>query len=114
MVNFGLIGCGHWGKNYIRVLKELNCSRLLVCCDSNEQKLEDLRRIHQDIDFFSDYRRILENQDIETVVVATPPSSHYVIVKDCLKNGKHVVTANKALLAKYGDELFALAEEPHF
>ncbi len=29
----------------------------------------------------------------------------------CLKAGKHVVTANKALLAEYGDELFALAAE---
>ena len=29
----------------------------------------------------------------------------------CLKAGKHVVTANKALIAEYGDELFALAAQ---
>lgn len=32
-----------------------------------------------------------------------------VLVKEALKAGKHVVTANKALLAEYGDEIFKLA-----
>ncbi|MFT6117893.1 MAG: homoserine dehydrogenase [Candidatus Azotimanducaceae bacterium] len=31
------------------------------------------------------------------------------VVKQALSNGKHVVTANKALIAQHGDELFALA-----
>ncbi len=31
------------------------------------------------------------------------------LIKEALKNGKHVVTANKALLAEHGDEIFALA-----
>lgn len=33
----------------------------------------------------------------------------YVLVTEALKHGKHVVTANKALLAEYGDDIFALA-----
>ena len=33
------------------------------------------------------------------------------LVIEALNHGKHVVTANKALLADYGEELFALAEE---
>lgn len=32
-----------------------------------------------------------------------------VLVREALKNGKHVVTANKALLAEHGDEIFKLA-----
>jgi homoserine dehydrogenase len=32
-----------------------------------------------------------------------------VLMKEALRNGKHVVTANKALLAEYGDEIFELA-----
>ena len=32
-----------------------------------------------------------------------------VLVKEALRNGKHVVTANKALLAEHGDEIFELA-----
>lgn len=33
------------------------------------------------------------------------------LVEEALRNGKHVVTANKALIAEYGNELFALAEQ---
>ncbi|MFV8816946.1 homoserine dehydrogenase [Haliea sp. E17] len=33
------------------------------------------------------------------------------LVETALRNGKHVVTANKALIAEFGNELFALAEE---
>lgn len=33
------------------------------------------------------------------------------LIKKALENGKSVVTANKALLAEKGEELFALAEE---
>lgn len=33
------------------------------------------------------------------------------VIKAALKNGKHVVTANKALIAEHGNELFALADE---
>lgn len=33
------------------------------------------------------------------------------LVETAMRNGKHVVTANKALIAEFGNELFALAEE---
>ena len=33
------------------------------------------------------------------------------LVFESLRNGKHVVTANKALIAKYGDQLSEIAEK---
>ena len=33
------------------------------------------------------------------------------MIKTAIKNGKHIVTANKELLAKHGEELFNFAEE---
>ena len=33
------------------------------------------------------------------------------LTEEALRNGKHVVTANKALIAEFGNEIFALAEE---
>ena len=33
------------------------------------------------------------------------------LVEEALRNGKHVVTANKALVAEFGNELFALADQ---
>jgi homoserine dehydrogenase len=53
---------------------------------------------------------VLGDQDIRTVIhlVGGTTEAKDICIA-CLSAGKHVVTANKALLAEHGDELFALA-----
>jgi homoserine dehydrogenase len=55
---------------------------------------------------------LLQDKEIRTVIhlVGGTTTARDLCIA-CLKAGKHVVTANKALLAVYGDELFALAAE---
>jgi homoserine dehydrogenase len=55
---------------------------------------------------------LLRDKEIRTVVhlVGGTTAARDLCIA-CLKAGKHVVTANKALLAEFGDELFALAAE---
>lgn len=58
----------------------------------------------------TDVRRILDDRDVEIVVETiggTGPALGYVL--EALEAGKHVVTANKALLAEHGPEIFAQA-----
>lgn len=45
----------------------------------------------KDIAVYDDYRKILENKDIEAVVIATPLSTHARIAVDCMRAGKHVL-----------------------
>lgn len=55
---------------------------------------------------------ILQDSSIDVIVEligGTRDAYQYVI--EALKQGKHVVTANKALLAEYGDEIFTLANK---
>lgn len=55
---------------------------------------------------------VVNNPDIDIIVELMGGTS---LAKDCLttaiRNGKHIVTANKALIAEFGNEIFALAEE---
>jgi len=53
----------------------------------------------------------LENVDIIVELIGGSDGMAKKLVFAALKNGKHVVTANKALIAKYGDELSILAEK---
>ena len=59
-----------------------------------------------------EFQKVLDNEEIEIIVelVGGLTIAKQFIVK-ALKAGKHVVTANKALLAHYGKELFALARK---
>src|SRR5688572_29641221 len=55
-----------------------------------------------------DYDRILEDSDIVVELIGgTDPARDYVL--RALEAGKHVITANKQLVAQHGDELFAAA-----
>ena len=62
--------------------------------------------------FVKDYKELIKRKDIDIIVElvgGTTIASE--MVKAALKAGKHVVTANKALLADQGDELFKLAAD---
>lgn len=62
------------------------------------------------IAFTTDVNELLENPEIDVVVelIGGYDLAKEIVVKS-LNNGKHVVTANKALIAEHGNELFALA-----
>lgn len=57
-----------------------------------------------------DWRKLVEDPEIDLIVELIGGTTHaYQLIKAALESGKHVVTANKALLSKHGEELFALA-----
>ena len=59
------------------------------------------------------YKEIINNTNIDLVVELIGGSEGVAkkLVFESLRNGKHVVTANKALIAKYGDQLSEIAEK---
>src|SRR6185437_2183848 len=60
----------------------------------------------------ADWRQVVEAADVDIVVEAMGGTgTAHDVVRSALENGKAVVTANKALLAQSGSELFALARE---
>ncbi|MBD3646895.1 MAG: homoserine dehydrogenase, partial [Pseudomonadales bacterium] len=75
------------------------------------------RRDHPDcdlstVDVTRDIFDVVRNPDVAIVIEligGTDPALE--LVKQSIANGKHVVTANKALLALHGDEIFRLANE---
>lgn len=60
----------------------------------------------------SDWRQVATANDVDIVVEAIGGTTvARDVLRTSLENGKAVVTANKALIALHGDELFALAQE---
>ena len=59
------------------------------------------------------YKNLARKDDIDVVVelIGGSEGAAKKLVFSALKNKKHVITANKALMAKYGDKLAYLAEE---
>ena len=92
-MNIAVIGCGYWGKNHVRVLDELG--HLRGICDSKmkvgNSLIKQYCHLPPGASWSSLYTNYLEAADVDAVVIATPTDTHYRIVMDALKAGKHVL-----------------------
>lgn len=102
MIRIGIIGCGHWGPNYLRNFSQLKKSQVVSCCDLSKENLDNVKRHFNSIEVTEDYGKVLKDKRIDAVVIATPAQTHYRITKDALLNYKHVL-AEKPLSLKYGE-----------
>lgn len=109
ILNVALIGCGYWGKNLARIISEHQYAKLYLLCDTNIEQARALQTIYFDSKVETDYETVLLDSNIDAVIVSTPVSTHYQIVKDALKNGKHVLC--EKVLSTSVDEVRALINE---
>lgn len=116
-IYLGLLGFGNVGSGVIKILKarrsllknKLGCDLVLKkVCDKN---ITSKREIHLPRDMFtSNANQILNDPGIDIVIEligAIHPAKEFIM--QALNKGKYVVTANKALLAEQGKEIFNLA-----
>ena len=119
MINIGLLGLGTVGTGVVEILaerekeislllgKELNIKKVLV---KNINKKRDVKLKPDTI--VSDFNEILNDDEISIVIeVTSDVDTSYEYIKAALNKGKAVVTANKALVSKYFEELSSLADE---
>ena len=117
-VKIGLVGTGTVGGGCLDILSNhkqdflrhfgIDLELTRVCSRSSEQAAS---RGLQDI-FTTDYHDIVNDPEIDIVVelIGGTGVAKDVIV-EALQAGKHVVTANKAIMASAGEEIMGLAEE---
>jgi predicted dehydrogenase len=112
VVRLGVIGCGHWGPNHIRVFSTLPESTVVAAADPDEGSLARVAALHPHVRSERDYHALLSDSDIDAVVVATPTGTHAQIVREAIEAGKHVL-CEKPLCetAEQGEALAAIARE---
>jgi predicted dehydrogenase len=107
-----VVGAGHWGGNYVRVLGQLPDARPAVVCDREASRLAAVARQFPDVALTTALGDVLERRDVDAVVVATPATTHADVATACLAAGKHVLV-EKPLTTSLAraDELIRFAEE---
>ena len=108
-VRVGVAGLGHWGPNLARNFAEL--AELTWLCDSDPGKSELTERYPQ-ARFTTSLEEMLEDDELDAVVVATPVPTHFSLAHDALAAGKHVLVEKPpAMRGHEMDELCKLADE---
>lgn len=91
MVTIGVIGCGHWGPNHIRVFSQSLNSKVLMCADLDEKRLASIKALYPEIQTTKDYKQILRDRSIDAVVISVPTNMHFQFAREALECGKHVL-----------------------
>lgn len=118
-INIGLMGVGTVGGGVATVLKrnaeEISRRagrdiRLTIASRRNVEQAREL--VGEDVTIVADAFAVVDHPDVDIVVELIGGDT---VAKDlvlrAIANGKHVVTANKKLLALHGNEIFARAQE---
>ena len=106
-----LIGVGYWGKNYLRLLSEDPTLELLYVADVSPDAISKVE-VGEGTLKTSNLDDIFNSRDVDFVVVTTPASTHYDIVKHALMSGKSVLVEKPLTLSsKEATELINLAED---
>jgi predicted dehydrogenase len=112
MINVGIIGYGYWGPNLVRNFFSNNKCNVLKVADKNPKRLEVLKKFYPSIEAVSDAYDIINDNNIDAVVIATPVSSHYELAKASLLNNKHVLVEKPFTLnLKEAEELVSISEK---
>ncbi|WP_348945629.1 homoserine dehydrogenase [Chitinibacter sp. FCG-7] len=118
-INVGLCGVGTVGGGTATVLKRngeeiaRRAGRPIVVTMAANRDLDRARElVGEGVALTDNAMDVVNNPDIDIVVELIGGTT---IAKDlvlaAIENGKHVVTANKKLIAEYGNEIFAKAQE---
>lgn len=117
MISVGLLGLGTVGSGVVEIIEARNAyettdnqikiKKVLVKNLNKERDIDTTQ-----LDLTQNFEEILNDSDINVIVEVTGDlESSYKYIIQGLKAGKHIVTANKAVVSRYFEEISALAAE---
>jgi UDP-2-acetamido-3-amino-2,3-dideoxy-glucuronate N-acetyltransferase len=107
--NIAVVGSGYWGKNLVRNFAGLGA--LHTVCDVDTNGLAELKVRYPEVNLETDFSRVLQDEEIAGVVIATPAALHFKMAKEALQAGKDTfVEKPLSLKNSEGRELVALSE----
>ncbi|WP_299531156.1 Gfo/Idh/MocA family oxidoreductase [Ulvibacterium sp.] len=124
-LNIGIIGTGDRGSGLIPLINQIPNFNVIACCDVLPNRLEKgLAKVEGKAKGFKDYRKLLEQPDLDAVLVATPFNTHSKIALDALDTDLHVYCEktlakgfdgiqNLVNKAKASDKIFQTGHQYH-
>lgn len=91
-VRYGIIGTGMMGNEHIANINLLDGARVTAIADPNEECRATARATAGGaVPMFADHRDLLDRDDVDVVVVASPNFTHRAVLDDVFQTGKHIL-----------------------
>ena len=89
MIRTAMVGLGKMGLSHLAIVRAHPDLDLIAGCDATAY-LTDILSKHTGLRCYSDFDRMLDSEQIEALVVATPSKLHAPMVRKALERGLHV------------------------
>lgn len=111
-IKIGIIGLGYWGPNLVRNFWNAPETQVVICSDVRKERCRRIALAYPGVECTDQVEVLVHHPEVEAIAVATPTSTHYVLVKQALMAGKHVlVTKPLTSEVAQAQELVDLAEQ---
>ena len=109
-VRVGLLGYGAIGHEHSRAVRAVDGLTLTAVCDTSQERLRHAQAAAPGAATTTSADELLQRDDVDLVVVSTPPSSHAMWALRAIAAGKHVVLEKPfAIRTAEADEVLAAA-----
>lgn len=90
IARIGVIGPGSRGQFLMSFLKKNPKTDVVAVCDVYQPSIDEALKIYPQAKVYNDYRKLLEDKNVDAIVIATPLNTHFDIAIDAFDAGKHV------------------------
>jgi predicted dehydrogenase len=110
-IGVAVVGYGYWGPNVVRNIVERPEFRLMGLCERDPGRCEEFLKRHPDHAVEEDLDLLLLDPRVQAVSIATPPRTHFELVRRALEAGKHVLVEKPlATTVAQAEELIEVAQ----
>jgi UDP-N-acetyl-2-amino-2-deoxyglucuronate dehydrogenase len=90
-IGCAVVGCGAVGPVHAEALSKSRRARFMATVDVAAERARDVAQKFGAECWYDDYRKVLEREDIDAVLICTPHYLHVPMIIDAAKHGKHVL-----------------------
>lgn len=83
-----VIGLGGWGKNHVRVLKEMGC--LTAICDQDKERLSQYSSRYEIKNSYQTVDELLSSEKLDACLVCTPTKTHFQVASKIIEKSINV------------------------
>ena len=107
----GIIGLGKMGISHAAIISPHPSVDMVAVCDTSSIVMDVFRKFSK-VNIYTDYKRMIERENLDFVVIATPTRLHYPMVKFALEHGINVFCEKPFCLnTEEGNELLKVANQ---
>ncbi len=99
-IGVGLIGCKGMGWNNLTSMLKMSEMECVALCDIDDsvltQRKSELAKLNGQPAIYKDYRKLLEDKNVQVVIIATPDHWHCLQMVDACAAGKYILVEKPA------------------